>query len=31
MINSTKERPFIPLSYDLVFKRVFADEYDKRP
>ena len=31
MINNTKERPFIPLSYDLVFKRVFADEYDKRP
>ena len=31
MINSITERPFVPLSYDLVFKRVFADEYDKRP
>ena len=31
MLNSTKDKPFVPLSYDLVFKRVFADEYDKRP
>ena len=31
MINSITERPFVPLSYDLVFKRVFADEYDKKP
>ena len=31
MINGIVERPFVPLSYDLVFKRVFADEYDKRP